>query len=30
LRLAGVEVLEPASLRAMMRERARAVLDLHS
>jgi predicted DNA-binding transcriptional regulator YafY len=30
MKLAGVEVLEPASLRAMMRERARAVLDLHA
>ncbi|WP_335988960.1 helix-turn-helix transcriptional regulator [Glycomyces sp. MUSA5-2] len=30
MKLAGVEVLEPASLRAMMRERAQAVLDLHN
>lgn len=30
LKLAGVEVLEPASLRAMMRERAETVLALHT
>ncbi|MEU5870381.1 WYL domain-containing protein [Glycomyces sp. NPDC047369] len=30
MKLAGVEVLEPASLRAMMRERAQAALNLHT